>query len=141
MRKTLVETSHPMVRINVTPIIDVALVLVIVLLITGPILSIADLGVNLPAARTRGAEDEDRITVTLGRSGELAVDDEVVSRATVANAVAQRLAETESGEVLVIVRADSSAPHRSVRDLLRTLRGAGAARLAIGTRQAGSDER
>jgi biopolymer transport protein TolR len=128
-----------MARINVTPIIDVALVLVIVLLITGPILSIADLGVNLPAARTRGAEDEDRITVTLGRHGELAIDEEIVMLAGVTDAFHRRMAAAEGAEVLVVVRADSAAPHHVVRDLIRTLRAAGATRLAIGTRQGGSE--
>ena len=42
-------------KINVTPIIDVALVLVIILLVTAPMLSIADLPVDLPQARTREA--------------------------------------------------------------------------------------
>jgi biopolymer transport protein ExbD len=40
-------------KVNVTPIIDVALVLVIILLVTAPMLSVADLPVNLPQAQTR----------------------------------------------------------------------------------------
>ena len=40
-------------KINVTPIIDVALVLVIILLVTAPLLSVADLPVDLPQARSR----------------------------------------------------------------------------------------
>ena len=42
MRQPLVNTSPMMTRINVTPIIDVALVLVIILLVTAPILSAID---------------------------------------------------------------------------------------------------
>ena len=59
--------------------IDVALVLVIILLVTAPILSVADLDIQLPTAHTRGAEDERRISVSLGPNGELAVDDELVA--------------------------------------------------------------
>ena len=51
---------HPeaITRVNVTPIIDVALVLVIILLVTAPMMSVADLPVDLPSARTREAEDQ-----------------------------------------------------------------------------------
>ena len=59
-------------KVNVTPIIDVALVLVIILLVTAPLLSVADLPVDLPQARTREAEDQRNISVTLGSDGSLA---------------------------------------------------------------------
>ena len=58
MRKPAIPETPCMVKINVTPIIDVALVLVIILLVTAPILSVADLDIQLPTAHTRGAEDE-----------------------------------------------------------------------------------
>ena len=74
MKKPLVEGAPCIVKINVTPIIDVALVLVIILLVTAPILSVADLDIQLPTAHTRGAEDDVRISVTLGSQGELAID-------------------------------------------------------------------
>ena len=85
--------------------------------------------------------DEDRITVTLGRSGELAIDDEVILEEEVPEVLGRRLATAAGDAVLVVVRADAGAPHRAVRDLLRALRAAGAERLAIGTRQAGGDPR
>ena len=78
MRKPLIAHTPCMVKINVTPIIDVALVLVIILLVTAPILSVADLDIQLPTAHTRGAEDEQRISVSLGPHGELAIDEQMV---------------------------------------------------------------
>ena len=50
--RRLVEPAPVENRINVTPIIDVALVLVIILLITGPMLAVAELELVLPEART-----------------------------------------------------------------------------------------
>ena len=44
-------------KVNVTPIIDVALVLVIILLVTAPMMSVSYLPVRLPESRTREAED------------------------------------------------------------------------------------
>jgi biopolymer transport protein ExbD len=122
-------------RPNMTPLIDVALVLVIILLVTAPMLSVADLPVNLPQAVTREAEDERNISITLGADGRLAVDDRVVSTDALAAAVAERLAKPGNKNVLVVVRADSGASFAQVRQLLEQARLAGATRIAIATRQ------
>jgi biopolymer transport protein ExbD len=122
-------------RVNVTPIIDVALVLVIVLLVTAPLLLIADLPVNLPAARARGAEQERNLSITLGSDGALAVDREIVHPDGLRDVLLRRLAEPGNEDVLVVVRADAGAPHADVRRLLEDARAAGVVRLAIATRQ------
>src|SRR2546422_4880826 len=89
-------------RINVTPLIDVALVLVIILLVTAPLMSVADLPVNLPQARAREAENERNVSVTLGADGRIAVDDRVVPAALLRAALAARLAEPGNRELLVV---------------------------------------
>ena len=122
-------------KVNVTPIIDVALVLVIILLVTAPLLSVADLPVNLPQAQTRESEDERNLSITLSSSGDLALDDDLMTRSSLGPALHERLAERENDNVLVVVRADSDASYASVRELLETARAAGAKRLAIATRQ------
>jgi biopolymer transport protein TolR len=122
-------------RINVTPIIDVALVLVIILLVTAPMLSVADLEVNLPPARTRDSEDQRNVSITLGADGEVAVDRDFVSPELLRVTLAARLAEPGNEDVLVVVRADSAAPHSAVEQLLTEARAAGATHLAVATRQ------
>jgi biopolymer transport protein ExbD len=57
-RRNVVPHPEAITKVNVTPIIDVALVLVIILMVTAPLMSVADLPANLPAARTREAERE-----------------------------------------------------------------------------------
>jgi biopolymer transport protein TolR len=129
-----------MVKINVTPIIDVALVLVIILLVTAPILSVADLDIQLPTAQTRGAEDERRISVSLGPDGELAVDDEMVSLTTMAGVINRRLDEWGDERTLVVVRADATAKHGDIRSLMREIKGTGAQRIAVATTQSGDSD-
>lgn len=135
MRRRLTPRAELITRVNVTPIIDVALVLVIILLVTAPMLSVADLPVDLPAAHTREAEDERNVSVTLSADGYVAVDEEVVERATLRDKLAARLAQSGNDGVLVVVRADSGAPYGAVREVLADARAAGARRLAIATRQ------
>ena len=127
--------SEMITKPNMTPLIDVALVLVIIMLVTAPMLSVADLPVNLPQAATREAENERNVSITLGADGRLAVDEQVVSFDALVMTLQKRLAEPGNRDVLVVVRADSGAPYSSVKRLLEQARAAGATRLAIATRQ------
>ena len=125
-------------KVNVTPIIDVALVLVIILLVTAPMLTVSDLPVHLPEARSRGAEDERNLSVTLGVHGELAIDREPVVARDLEAALRARLARPENADVLVVVRADAGAPYTEVGQILDEARAAGARHLALATRQSAS---
>jgi biopolymer transport protein TolR len=122
-------------KVNVTPIIDVALVLVIILLVTAPLLSVADLPVDLPQAKTREAEDERNVSITLSSTGRLAVDDKIVSSEDLDRYLRAKLSQSGNQDVLVVVRADSGAPYSAVHHLLAQAKADGATRIAIATRQ------
>jgi biopolymer transport protein ExbD len=130
--------TEQITRLNLTPIIDVALVLVIILLVTAPMLSVSDLPVDLPAARTRGLETERNVSITLDRAGDVAIDEQLIERTALTAALAQRLA-AENPDVLVVIRADAELPYADIRSALEDARAAGARRLAIATRQTGAD--
>jgi biopolymer transport protein ExbD len=135
MKRRVIPDAQAITKVNVTPIIDVALVLVIILLVTAPLMSVADLPVNLPAARTREAEHERNISVTLGSDGRLAVDETAVAANGLTAALTARMAEEKNPDVLVVVRADTHARHAEVRALLDAARAAGVRRIALATRQ------
>jgi biopolymer transport protein TolR len=133
--KPILQPAPTVTRINVTPIIDVALVLVIILLITAPMLVTTDIDVSLPEAVTRGIEDEVRLSITVGKTGEMAIDDDRITPDQLNAALHARLSQLRDAEVLVVVRADAGTSHEVVWRVLRDARGAGATRLAIATRQ------
>ena len=124
-----------MARINLTPVIGLALVLVLILLITGPMFSVADVNVSLPIASTRGPEDDRRITITVGPGGELAIDENMVTRAAFEHRMYEMLADPDRKEQLVVIRADEGVKHQDVRSLVAEASRAGATRIAIATRQ------
>lgn len=126
-------------KVNVTPVIDVALVLVIILLVTAPMMSASDVPVDLPQARTREAEDQRNVSITVGASGRMALDEADVTADQLRPALARRLAEPGNDGVLVVVRADRGVPFEVIRRTLADARAAGAQRLAIATRQHGED--
>ena len=127
-------------RINVVPIIDVSLVLVITLLVSAPILSAIDLGIDLPPARAQATPEEMTLVITLGKGGELAIGEDIVDRRDFVPRLKQRLAEFAEKDLLVVVCADETASHASVRDLLMGAREAGAGRIGIGTQYKSEDE-
>lgn len=142
MKRTSHSNEMPLrAAINVTPIIDVALVLVIILLITAPMLSLADVEVTLPAAVSRGAEEEVKVNVTLSSSGELAINERIVRGRDFVPALRSLLSNPDNKDVLVVLRADREVPYSSIRTILAEARTAGAKRLAIATVQKGGYER
>ncbi|UCH82881.1 MAG: biopolymer transporter ExbD [Candidatus Latescibacterota bacterium] len=141
MKPLITEKMPTIARINVTPIIDVALVLVIILLITAPMIAASNMEIDLPEAKTRSIEDEVRVSVTVGKDGLVAVDDDLVERHALGSVLRGRLDTATSGNVLVVVRADAGASYTLVHDILNDVRSAGAGRIAIATRQRGKVNR
>mgnify|MGYP001828093091 CR=1 FL=1 len=123
--------------INVTPIIDVALVLVIILMVTAPMLALSDLDVDLPSAVTRGAEEAVKVNVTLSNTGEMAINEVIVERRDFERSLGDLLSNPGNEDVLVVLRADTEVPYSSIRKVLGEARAAGAQRLAIATLQKG----
>jgi len=135
MRRRASRDNHLITKVNVVPIIDVSLVLVTILLVTAPMLSIADLPVDLPKAHTREAEDERNVSITRAIDGEVAVDRERVPRERLVETLRAALARPGNAGVLVVIRADAGVPYGEIRSLLGDARAAGAQRLAVATRQ------
>jgi len=85
----------PMAEINVTPLVDVMLVLLIIFMITAPLL-MAGVPVNLPDSRA-GALDQDQkpVQVSLDGEGRVFLDDDEVALAV----LPERLAGIAAGRV------------------------------------------
>lgn len=135
MRRQSQASPDLITKVNVTPIIDVALVLVIILLVTAPMISAVDMRIQLPEARTKSAEGERNLSISVSPQGELTVDRDKVTRAGLPKALRTRLARPGGENVLVVVCADAGLPYEKVSWVLEQARDAGAKRLAIATRQ------
>jgi len=136
MREPLVQSAPLLTRINVTPIIDVALVLVIILLITTPMHTVADLAVELPDARSQDVEKTAQISLTVAADGQIAVDEQILQDANeLTTLIERRLQLTGAEEMVVVVRADAGLPHGAVKKVIAAARAGGATKLGIATRQ------
>lgn len=135
MKRFSDEDNALVARINVTPIIDVAITLVIILLITAPMITALSMELDLPQARVRGVEDQVRLSISLDTDGTLAVDDETIAPQNLRSVLSRRIAAASDENILVLVRADSKVPYQRIREVIQDAKQAGAKRIGIATRQ------
>jgi len=118
--------------INVTPLVDVCLVLVIIFMVTAPMLSEPVIKVDLPRAHTKEGEEKEKITITLGRDGRMALDyKEYQTYEAMEPDLKDKLLMSESK--LVILKADQDALHGKLVELMARAKDAGAQSLTIAT--------
>jgi biopolymer transport protein ExbD len=130
--KPQAEDLTPLAGVNIIPVIDVSLVLLIILLATSPILNLPGFAVKLPKAVT--AESKERnISISLSLKGELGVNEESVNWDTLGSNLKKKLREKR--DVLVIIRADEGVAYGDVERIMDIAKQEGALRIAIATQQ------
>jgi biopolymer transport protein ExbD len=116
-------------EINVTPFIDVILVLLIIFMIAAPLATV-DISVDLPAANAERTPRPDKpIFLTLKADLSLTLDNDAVNRA----ALAPSLDKAASGDKQqrLFLRADKAVPYGDLMTLMNELRGAGYLHVAL----------
>jgi biopolymer transport protein TolR len=118
-----------MSEINVTPFVDVMLVLLIVFMVTAPLLS-AGVPIDLPEAPASPlAVEKEPISVTIDLDGRIFVQEEEVSIGD----LVPRLTEiaTNGFEERIYVRGDKGASYGSIMQVMGTINGAGFERIGL----------
>ena len=119
---------QPMPDINVTPLVDVMLVLLIVFMITAPMLS-AGLKVDLPHARTAQPLDPKQpVVITVTKDGSLTIGGDTIAREDIASAVRKLLAGEDRH---VHVRGDREVAYGEVVALMDQLASHGIVKIAL----------
>lgn len=130
-RLTRPQGSRPLSDINMTPLIDVMLVLVIIFMVTAPLMS-ARLPLTLPKTQAPAtATPPAPLEVALDAEGRVYLQDQLSSLAAVAqraSKTAQRQPDTE-----VQLRADQRVPYGRVAELIGIFQSAGLQRVAFVT--------
>jgi biopolymer transport protein ExbD len=110
------------VGINVTPLVDVVLVLLVALMVTATYIASRSIPLDLPKATT-GQQTKAPLVISIDRTGKLFVDASPVEEPELRRRVES--ARAADPELRAVVAADGDVPHRTVVriiDLLRSLR-------------------
>jgi biopolymer transport protein ExbD len=122
-------------EINVTPLVDVMLVLLVIFMVVTPLLR-QQLPIELPVA-AQGEEQRtpDQVTLRAAADGTLMLNDERTDDAGLRDAL-ERLYSTR-GDRTIFLEADRTLPYSRVVDLMDACRAAGIVRIGVVTRQHG----
>jgi biopolymer transport protein TolR len=116
--------SMPMSEINVTPFVDVMLVLLIIFMVAAPLLTVG-VPVELPetAANALPSDDEEPLTVTLTATGEIMIQETVVAASDLIPRLQGISAERDSDRIFL--RADGVNEWNAVAQVMGALNAAG----------------
>ena len=123
----------PMAEINVTPLVDVMLVLLIIFMVTAPLLT-AGVPIDLPENRAKAVDQQQKpVQISMDAQGQIFIDDAAVTAAELPARLEQVAAnkDAEGKPPQVFLRADRAIDYGQVMTVLGELNRAGLNRLSM----------
>jgi biopolymer transport protein TolR len=129
------QRNGAMSQINVTPFVDVMLVLLIIFMVTAPMMQ-QGVQVNLPKTQAKSlSADQESVVVSIDRAGKVFINDKESSHDELASKLNAILAPREKKEVFL--KADKDVPYGEVVKTMAEIKVAGIERLGMMTEPAG----
>ncbi|MGH1356341.1 MAG: protein TolR [Thalassovita sp.] len=124
--------AQPMSEINVTPFVDVMLVLLIIFMVAAPLMTVG-VPVELPktAANALPSEQEEPLALTITASGEIMIQKTAVPMEDLVNRLRAIAAEREGDRVFL--RADGAVPYETVVQVMGALNRGGFSNIGLVT--------
>ena len=124
--------QEAMSEINVTPLVDVMLVLLVVFIVTAPLLT-QSVGVNLPKTVAAAPPPQNPVTmVSIDLTGDIYLDKEKMTAEQLAEKLSAR--HTENPEITVQFEVDEKVPYGKAAEVLAIAQHAGITKVSLQTR-------
>lgn len=117
-----------MAEINVTPLVDVMLVLLIIFMVTAPLLQ-QGVDVNLPQAKGKNLPPEERLSIVIKKGGEIYLNNNLISLPE----LTKKLVATSKLNPDVLLKADKDVPYGLVVEVMGEVKEAGIEKLGMVT--------
>ena len=124
-------------EINLIPMIDVLLVILIFLMVTTTYAKFSELQINLPQAAGEQSKDKPvQVNVAVDAAGNYQINDTTVSFSNIAT-LSEALTKAANGkpDTVITINADAKATHQSVINVMEAAREAGLVRITFATQQ------
>jgi biopolymer transport protein ExbD len=115
--------------INVTPLVDIVLVLLIIFMVTANFITRSTVEVDLPKAANGGDTVQGLVNVVLDKQGKLYFDGDAVTEPELATRV--KAALSKNADTRAIISADQALPYGQVMHLIDVVKGEGIAKFAL----------
>ena len=121
-----------MAEINVTPMVDVMLVLLIVFMVAAPLLT-SGVPVDLPKSDAKAISDEDNkpIEITLAKDGKIYIGDQEIKNEDVLLQQLKAMTEGSSDDRRIYIRGDSALQYGRIMKIIGAVNGAGFTKVAL----------
>jgi biopolymer transport protein TolR len=125
--------NRPVSAINVTPMVDVMLVLLIVFMVTAPLLTVG-VPINLPKVESQSLDAQrEPLEITLNESNEIYIGDEIIVFDELISKV--RAVAGNNSDIRIFLRADSNINYGEVMQILGALNTSGFLKIALVTKK------
>ena len=134
----MIETRHRrfMAEINVIPLVDVVLVLLVIFMVTAPMLY-RGIDINLPKSATNTIKPETRAVLSIERDQRLYLDKDPISIVQLERKL--RALKDQSSEVSIFLRADREVTYGTVVQVMDSIKKAGIEKLGMVTEPIGAE--
>ncbi len=115
--------------INITPLVDVMLVLLIIFMITSPMM-VSGINVNLPRTDGKAVQGQDEpISITVTKNGSVYINNSEIDKDTLI--IKLKLIAHENYNVRIFIRGDRATPYEQVIRVLNSINKAGFVKVAL----------
>lgn len=118
-----------MAEINIVPLVDVILVVLIIFMVTAPMIMKPSININLPKAGAGEATTPSKLNIIINPDGSLILDGKPANDELVQNAA--QLESKNNPDIQAIISADKDVPHGRVVSVLDIVKSAGVKKFAI----------
>jgi biopolymer transport protein ExbD len=123
------DRNGAIVEINVVPLVDIVLVILIIFMVSAPVFIKPSINVNLPQAASGKENKPSNLTLTINSDGKIDLNGEFVTKESLAEKVTALV--TTNPDVHAVIAADKVVPHGSVIEILDILQTKGIKKFAI----------
>lgn len=127
--KSLHDDNDAIADINVVPLVDIILVVLIIFMVTAPMFMKPTINVNLPKAASGDQTAPSKLNIALTADGRINLNGTFVSEEDVRSKATEEV--TKNADVQAIISADKDVPHGKVVGLLDVVKGVGVKKFAI----------